>query len=548
MSLIKSASTALSRHMRDMATEKLIPFAKEIEQHVKDGRLAKRTFQIKTLGEGATQKADLVMHPTFGLAARKVTHGATLHPDDLARRNQFLRRVSQDDVKSFAKLKGFEHEGYPLRQRTYMEYVPGEHPKSKAGPETWKEISRGIPDLDARLRAGDLRWEDIRRLHYIGKHRLNPELNTQLKGDLRKVRRFGFGHDVNDVAVNNIVDNKIVDADTRQIHMHEDPDMFKREIYGPKKGRARRMKDIFGEKHPFDTKIDEVKPFDPSEKVSKFGPQAPMVAGVGALTVAGTGLLVKDHLDHKRKSMSLVKSATIQGGAYSNLPNAWKQKKGMGAHANVPLVMGLDSSLPDMPKLAARGDMALLNRLRQLDDGSFDKDITQIRADRFNRIKDKASVLDRNYSYQEAHTINVLDKKLSSHQADRTKIALKNKIRGLVGKEPLQVPPSIVEELLARPTDSQADAYHANLNRPVKRVRLDTPKLDTPKLDTPKLDTLKLDTGIPIEHAPSNNLGSALRSKLSTRAKIGIGAGAALALGGAAYATHKLLRAKHNNE
>ena len=355
MSLIKSASTALARHMRNMPTEKLLPFAKEIEQHVKDGKLAKRVFEIKHLGEGATQKADLVMHPTFGLAARKVTHGATLEPSDLALRNNFLRRVSQDDVKSFAKLKGFEHEGDAVRQKTYMEYVPGEHPKSTVGPETWGEIMGKAKKMgiDKPKPIWEVSREQMDYIRYANRHRMSPELGTQMRKDLRKVRRFGLGHDVNDVAVNNIVGDKIVDADTLQRYSNNVPFV---DVKGPQARRKRRMQDIFGEKHPFDTKVDEVKPFDPSEKVSRFGPEAPaMAVGIGAaalvtgLSATALGLTAKSIHDHRRH---IAKVASIQGGPHSNLPNAWKQKKGMGPNSNIPLAYGLDSSLPPLPKLA----------------------------------------------------------------------------------------------------------------------------------------------------------------------------------------------------
>jgi hypothetical protein len=49
--------------------------------------------------------------------------------------------------------------------------------------------------------------------------------------------------------------------------------------------------------------------------------------------------------------MSLIKLA-IQGGAHSNMPNAWRNSKKLGIKGNIPLTQGLNSSLPPIPKLS----------------------------------------------------------------------------------------------------------------------------------------------------------------------------------------------------
>jgi hypothetical protein len=49
--------------------------------------------------------------------------------------------------------------------------------------------------------------------------------------------------------------------------------------------------------------------------------------------------------------MSLIKLA-IQGGAHSNMPNAWYNSKKLGTKGNIHLAQGFNSSLPPIPKLS----------------------------------------------------------------------------------------------------------------------------------------------------------------------------------------------------
>jgi hypothetical protein len=63
--------------------------------------------------------------------------------------------------------------------------------------------------------------------------------------------------------------------------------------------------------------------------------------------------------------MSLVKLA-IESGLRTDLPNAWKVKKGMGPNGNIPIAKGLFKQALEIPVSHLKGDAKEINEMRRL--------------------------------------------------------------------------------------------------------------------------------------------------------------------------------------
>lgn len=63
--------------------------------------------------------------------------------------------------------------------------------------------------------------------------------------------------------------------------------------------------------------------------------------------------------------MSLVKLA-IESGLRTDLPNAWKVKKGMGPNSNIPIAKGLFKQALEIPVSHLKGDAKEINEMRRL--------------------------------------------------------------------------------------------------------------------------------------------------------------------------------------
>jgi hypothetical protein len=63
--------------------------------------------------------------------------------------------------------------------------------------------------------------------------------------------------------------------------------------------------------------------------------------------------------------MSLFKLA-IESGPRTDLPNAWKVKKGMGPNSNIPLAKGLFKQAIEIPVRHLKGDTKEIGMIRAL--------------------------------------------------------------------------------------------------------------------------------------------------------------------------------------
>lgn len=63
--------------------------------------------------------------------------------------------------------------------------------------------------------------------------------------------------------------------------------------------------------------------------------------------------------------MTLVKLA-IESGPRTDLPNAWKVKKGMGPNSNIPIAKGLFKQAIEIPISHLKGDGKEINEIRSL--------------------------------------------------------------------------------------------------------------------------------------------------------------------------------------
>lgn len=63
--------------------------------------------------------------------------------------------------------------------------------------------------------------------------------------------------------------------------------------------------------------------------------------------------------------MSLIKCA-IESGLRTDVPNAFKVKRGMGPHSNIPLATGLFKQALEIPISHLKGDAKEINEIRSL--------------------------------------------------------------------------------------------------------------------------------------------------------------------------------------
>ena len=180
-------------------------------------------------------------------------------------------------------------------------------------------------------------------------------------------------------------------------------------------------------------------------------------------------------------------------------------------------------------KVAARGDMAFLNRLREFDsDGSsqyYSQGQVKKRSETLAALKDQGSVKSRNLAYAQAKTIRKMDVAANNVDTpDSQALIHRRKLRAKVihvGETVDQFQPEkLVDQFRARKSELEALSTEQ-----LKDIHRESSGIDFFKSDTFQPEKLNLETGIPVEHAPSN-VGSALHGKLSTRAKVGIGLGA----------------------
>jgi hypothetical protein len=66
------------------------------------------------------------------------------------------------------------------------------------------------------------------------------------------------------------------------------------------------------------------------------------------------------------EEMSLVKLALIESGPRTDIPNAWKVKKGMGPNSNIPVAKGLFKQAIEIPITHLKGDTKEIDEMRSL--------------------------------------------------------------------------------------------------------------------------------------------------------------------------------------
>lgn len=180
MSLVKLASTAMTRFASNLPNEKIGPFASKLHDLMNLGKIPKREMTLKALGRGGLQQADYVIHPKFGPSVRKFHFQQGMHNDAREEYNDFFKYVTKKHPRSFAKFKGFEGKG--RLQKDYFEFIPKDAAKA-----------------------------DVHNTNYSIQHNNNQaKLPRNLAKDLKTLKVKNH-YEVNDLSQSNILGSKIID-------------------------------------------------------------------------------------------------------------------------------------------------------------------------------------------------------------------------------------------------------------------------------------------------------------------------------------------------
>jgi hypothetical protein len=193
-----------------------IEFATRAIKEIRAGRVSdggisklkgtwKREREIKHLGDGGTQRADLVLHPKYGQVVRKNARSGIINPGVVtrsAKRIKAMQGVLGHDG-GFAKVHSIKPNGI-----SYHEYVPGE---TKVKPKTMQFLR---DEYDRAENARD--WARVDRVRAAITRASNRELPPTASQKELIDRLNKRGYNVHDLTPRNMIGNKVVDAEVRR--------------------------------------------------------------------------------------------------------------------------------------------------------------------------------------------------------------------------------------------------------------------------------------------------------------------------------------------